>query len=134
MKKINKLIILGMLALGVTGGAVVNQSVTAKASTSVTIDGKMSDWDSANLIEGYNGYTALASQGKYVDVYVKMKNGQVPGYGDYNFKIDGKTYYVWSSNIPSSVSSGSVKSFTLTGGQVERWYPVWDSRYWLCHE
>ena len=48
MKKINKLIILGMLALGVTGGAVVNQSVSAKASTSVTIDGKMSDWDSAN--------------------------------------------------------------------------------------
>ncbi|AYG37683.1 Firmicu-CTERM sorting domain-containing protein [Lactiplantibacillus pentosus] len=117
MKKINKLIILGMLALGVTGGAVVNQSVNAKASTSVTIDGKMSDWDSANLTEGYNGYTALASQGKYVDVYVKMKNGQVPGYGDYNFKIDGKTYYVWSSNIPSSVSSGSVKSFTLTGGK-----------------
>ncbi|EQM52976.1 hypothetical protein N692_06685 [Lactiplantibacillus plantarum EGD-AQ4] len=117
MKKINKLIILGMLALGVTGGVVVNQSVTAKASASVTIDGKMSDWDSANLVEGYNGYTALASQGKYVDVYVKMKNGKVPGYGDYNFKIGGKTYYVWSNNIPSSVSSGSVKSFTLTGGK-----------------
>ncbi|KGE75458.1 Firmicu-CTERM sorting domain-containing protein [Lactiplantibacillus paraplantarum] len=117
MKKINKLMILGMLAFSMTGAMVMTNSVTADASTNVTIDGKMNDWKSATLTEGYNGYTALAGDGQYVNVYVKMKNGQVPGYGDYNFTIDGKTYYVWSSNIPSSVSSGSVKSFTLTGGK-----------------
>ncbi|MDL2062459.1 hypothetical protein QQE18_09415 [Lactiplantibacillus paraplantarum] len=117
MKKINKLMILGMLAFSMTGAMVMTNSVTADASTNVTIDGKMNDWKSATLTEGYNGYTALAGDGQYVNVYVKMKNGQVPGYGDYNFTIDGKTYYVWSNNIPSSVSSGSVKSFTLTGGK-----------------
>lgn len=119
MKKINKLMILGMLVLGVTGATMINPEMTtaAHASANITIDGKMNDWKDATLTEGYNDYTALASAGQYVNVYVKMKNGAVPGYGDYNFTIDGKTYYIWSKNISGSVSSGTVKSFTLTGGK-----------------
>ncbi|MBP5816632.1 Firmicu-CTERM sorting domain-containing protein [Lactiplantibacillus plantarum] len=119
MKKINKLMILGMLVFGVTGATMINPEMTtaAHASANITIDGKMNDWKDATLTEGYNGYTALASAGQYVNVYVKMKNGAVPGYGDYNFTIDGKTYYIWSKNISGSVSSGTVKSFTLTGGK-----------------
>ncbi|KZU56235.1 extracellular protein [Lactiplantibacillus plantarum] len=101
MKKINKLMILGMLVFGVTGATMINPEMTtaAHASANITIDGKMNDWKDATLTEGYNGYTALASAGQYVNVYVKMKNGAVPGYGDYNFTIDGKTYYIWSKNL-----------------------------------
>lgn len=61
------------------------------------------------LTEGYNGYMAMVSDGKYVYVYVKMKYGQVPGYGDYNFDIGGQKYYVWSNEMPSSQSDGRSK-------------------------
>jgi len=58
----------------------------------------------------------MVSDGDYVYIYVKMKYGQVPGYGDYNFDIGGKKVYVWSDNIPSSQSDGDVKAVTFTGG------------------
>jgi len=82
----------------------------------IVIDGKFNDWKNVTLTEGYNGYTAMVSDGNYVYVYVKMKYGQVPGYGDYNFDISGKKVYVWSDNIPSSQNDGDVKAVSFTGG------------------
>lgn len=82
----------------------------------IVIDGKFNDWKHVTLTEGYNGYTAMVSDGDYVYVYVKMKYGQVPGYGDYNFDVGGKKVYVWSDNIPSSQSNGDVKAVSFTGG------------------
>ncbi|MFC6289024.1 Firmicu-CTERM sorting domain-containing protein [Levilactobacillus angrenensis] len=115
--KLWKLMIAGVVALGLAGAATVSATpVTAHASDNVTIDGKFSDWDGTSLTVGYNGYTALKSNGKYIDVYVKMKNGPVPGHGDYIFKIGGKTYHAWSNDIDGTPSKGSVKSFTVTGG------------------
>ncbi|WP_125580033.1 Firmicu-CTERM sorting domain-containing protein [Levilactobacillus cerevisiae] len=91
--------------------------VTAQASDNITIDGKFSDWDNANLTTGNNEATfAMESNGKYVDVYVNMKYGQVPGYGDYIFTINNKTYHVWSGNIPSTVAKGDIKPITFSGG------------------
>ncbi|UZM81684.1 hypothetical protein OP869_08750 [Lactiplantibacillus argentoratensis] len=116
MKKINKLMILGMLVFGVTGATMINPEMTtaAHASANITIDGKMNDWKDATLTEGYNGYTALASAGQYVNVYVKMKNGAVPGYGDYNFTIDGKTAnYKFNPNKPGIFQWQSVDDVFL---------------------
>ncbi|MEN2368810.1 Firmicu-CTERM sorting domain-containing protein [Levilactobacillus brevis] len=117
--KLQKIILAGAVALGLAGTAIVTEpTLAAAASSSVTIDGNFSDWQDANLTEGYNGDTALASSGKYVEVYVKMKNGPVPGYGDYNFTIDGQRYYIWSDNVPSNVSKGETKKVTFTGGKT----------------
>ncbi|TGD20462.1 Firmicu-CTERM sorting domain-containing protein [Levilactobacillus suantsaiihabitans] len=114
--KLWKLMMTGVVALGLAGAATVSATpVTAHASDNITIDGKFSDWDGTSLTEGYSGYTALKSNGKYIDVYVKMKNGQVPGHGDYIFKIGGKTYHAWFADIGSQ-NKGVIKSFTVTGG------------------
>ncbi|MFD1454493.1 Firmicu-CTERM sorting domain-containing protein [Levilactobacillus lanxiensis] len=116
--KLWKLMMAGVVALGLAGAVVTAEpaTVTAQASDNITIDGKFSDWDNANLTDSYNGSTAMESNGQYIDVYVKMQNGQVPGYGDYNFTIDGKNYFVWSDNIPGSVAKGESKAVTFTGG------------------
>ncbi|APX71262.1 Firmicu-CTERM sorting domain-containing protein [Companilactobacillus allii] len=82
------------------------------------IDGKYQDWKNMTLTEGYNGYTAMSSDGDNIYVYVKMKNGTVPGYGDYNFDIGGKKFYIWSDNISNNLSSGESKKISLTGGDI----------------
>lgn len=81
MKKINKLMILGMLVFGVTGATMINPEMTtaAHASANITIDGKMNDWKDATLTEGYNGYTALASAGQYVRSFLGISTGSVNG-------------------------------------------------------
>ncbi|AVK61158.1 Firmicu-CTERM sorting domain-containing protein [Lactobacillus sp. CBA3605] len=124
--KLRTVMMVGAAMLGLTSTVTLMMPTSASAaattsanstSSNVTIDGKFSDWSGVSLTEGYNGYTAMVSDGQSVDVYVKMKNGNVPGYGDYNFTIGGKQYYVWSNNIPSSVSSGESKQVTFTGGK-----------------
>jgi len=57
------------------------------------------------------------SDGDYVYVYVKMKYGMVPGYGDYNFDVGGQKYYVWSKNIPSSIGDNETKAVDFIGGK-----------------
>lgn len=65
--KLQKIILAGAVALGLAGTAIVTEpTLAAAASSSVAIDGNFSDWQDANLTEGYNGDTALASSGKYV--------------------------------------------------------------------
>lgn len=91
--------------------------IVVYVSVNIIIDGKMNDWKDVMLMEGYNGYMVFVSVGQYVNVYVKMKNGVVLGYGDYNFIIDGKMYYIWFKNILGSVSLGMVKFFILIGGK-----------------
>ncbi|MFC6202925.1 Firmicu-CTERM sorting domain-containing protein [Lactiplantibacillus nangangensis] len=92
----------------------------------IVIDGKFNDWKNVTLTEGYDGYTAMVSDGNYVYVYVKMKYGQVPGYGDYNFDISGKKVYVWSDNIPSSQNEGDVKAVSFTGGDYNEGHQYGD--------
>ncbi|WP_125763738.1 Firmicu-CTERM sorting domain-containing protein [Levilactobacillus mulengensis] len=113
--KLWKLMMAGVVALGLASAVVTAEPVTAQASDNITIDGKFSDWDNVHLTENNNGYMALVSSGKYVNVYVKMKYSQVPGHGDYIIKIGGKTYHAWFDDI-GNVSKGDVKNFTLTGG------------------
>lgn len=84
----------------------------------VAIDGKFQDWKNMTLTEGYNGYTAMSSDGNNIYVYVKMKYGTVPGYGDYNFDIGGKKFYIWSDGISGNVSDGQSKKFNVTGGSI----------------
>ncbi|MFD1417717.1 Firmicu-CTERM sorting domain-containing protein [Companilactobacillus keshanensis] len=115
--KLRKIIVIGAIMLGLGGsiGFIKPATVNADSST-ITIDGKFSDWKNINLIEGYNGYTGMVSDGQYVNVYVKMKNGQVPGHGDYIFNVDGKDYHVWTNDISGDVAEGDAKQITLTGG------------------
>jgi len=115
--KLWKLMMAGVVALGLAGAVVTAEpaTVTAQASDNITIDGKFSDWDNVHLTENNNGYMALVSSGKYVNVYVKMKYSQVPGHGDYIITIGGKTYHAWFDDI-GNVNKGDVKNFTLTGG------------------
>ncbi|AVK63747.1 Firmicu-CTERM sorting domain-containing protein [Lactobacillus sp. CBA3606] len=124
--KLRTVMMVGAAMLGLTSTVTLMTPTSASAaattsanstSSNVSIDGKFSDWSGVSLTEGYNGYTAMVSDGQSVNVYVKMKNGNVPGYGDYNFTIGGKQYYVWSNNIPSSLSSGDTKQVTFTGGK-----------------
>lgn len=115
--KLRKMLVIGLVALGLAGStAFMNPAaVNADTTSSVAIDGKFSDWDNANLTEGYNGYTAMTSDGQYVNVYVKMKYAAVPGHGDYVFTINGKDYHVWSGDMPTSKNDGD-KQITMTGG------------------
>lgn len=94
-----------------------NNASNDNDNLNIKIDGNFNDWKNVTLTEGYDGYTAMVSDGKYVYVYVKMKYGQVPGYGDYNFDISGQKYYVWSGDMPSSQSDGAVKAVSFTGGE-----------------
>lgn len=116
--KLWKLMMAGVVALGLASAVVTAgpSTVTAQASDNITIDGKFSDWDNVSLTDSYNGSTAMESNGKYVDIYVKMQNGQVPGYGDYNFTIGDKNYYVWSNDIPGSVAKDESKAVTFHAG------------------
>ncbi|AYM02289.1 Firmicu-CTERM sorting domain-containing protein [Levilactobacillus yiduensis] len=115
--KLWKLMMAGVVALGLAGAAAVSATpVTAHASDNITIDGKFSDWKGADLTIGYSGAMAVKSDGQYIDVYVRMQNGSVPGYGDYSIQVDGKTYHAWSGD-DLSVSGDQTKSFTLTGGK-----------------
>ncbi|WP_125588021.1 Firmicu-CTERM sorting domain-containing protein [Companilactobacillus jidongensis] len=115
--KLRKMLLIGALSLGMAGSVALIEPITSvDASSNIAIDGNFSDWQNADLTEGYSGYMAMKSDGQYVDVYVKMKNGQVPGYGDYNFTINNKTYYVSSNNIPSNVDTGDAKQVTFNGG------------------
>lgn len=81
----------------------------------INIDGKFQDWKYMKLTEGYDGYTAIASDGNYVYVYVKMKDGPFPGHGDYEFDINGKKVHVWSGDN-TNVESGEIKKISFTGG------------------
>ncbi|KRK64273.1 hypothetical protein FC72_GL000585 [Companilactobacillus tucceti DSM 20183] len=113
--KLRKMIVLGAILLGFAGtSAFFTPSVANAASdaSSVTIDGQFSDWKDAKLVEGYNGYTSMVSDGQYIDVYVKMKYAAVPGHGDYIFNIDGKKYHAW---FPDT-SSDEPKQISITGG------------------
>lgn len=115
--KVRKIIMFFTILLGLVGSTAFMQPSTVSASSdssNISIDGNFDDWKNANLTEGYNGYTAMVSDGHYVDVYVKMKDSiVVPGHGDYDFTIDGKTYHVWTEDIPN----GSKKQITFTGGE-----------------
>lgn len=84
----------------------------------IRIDGKFDDWKYVDLTEGYNGYTAMVSDGDYVYVYVQMKNSTtVPGYGDYNFEMGGKKFFVWSDKMPNYiVNKDNPVKVTLIGG------------------
>jgi len=123
MMRLRKIMLLGAVVLGLTGLGSISGSTTATAASSnanstssaITIDGQFSDWSGAKLTEGYNGYTALMDNGRYVATYVKMKNGNIPMTGDYNFEIDGKTYYVWLSD--TAVGSGKTKAVTVKAGK-----------------
>ncbi len=92
----------------------------------IVIDGAFQDWTNVAItkVAGdsvYNSrYMAMVSDGKYVYVYVKMQPyDAMPGYGDYNFQIGGKTYNVWSSNIPNNLTvDGDAQAVTLTGGDT----------------
>lgn len=114
--KLWKLMMAGVVALGLAGAAAVSATpVTAHASDNITIDGKFSDWDNATLVSGDSGSLAAESTGQYIDVFVKMRYGNVPGYG-YEFKVGDKTYHVSSTDTPNgNVNKGEIKSFTLTG-------------------
>jgi len=120
--KLRRLMILGAAVLGLTGlvtltgPSTVNAASSAANSTSsaISIDGQFSDWSGATLTNGYNGSTALVDNGRYLNVYVKMQNGNVPTHGDYIFIINGKTYHAWLSD--TSVDSGKTKAVTVTGG------------------
>ncbi|KRK80173.1 Firmicu-CTERM sorting domain-containing protein [Companilactobacillus nodensis] len=115
--KLRKMLLIGAVALGMAGSAaLIEPAMNVDASSNVAIDGDFSDWQGVDLTDGNNGSMAMKSDGQYVDVYVKMKNGQVPGYGDYNFTINNKTYYVSSKNIPSNVDAGDAKQVTFNGG------------------
>lgn len=114
--KLWKLMMTGVVALGLAGAATVSATpVTAHASDNITIDGKFSDWKGADLTIGYSGALAAESNGQYLDVYIRMQNGAVPGYGDYHIKVDVKTFHVWTGD-DLSVNKGETKSFNLTGG------------------
>ncbi|MFC6323946.1 Firmicu-CTERM sorting domain-containing protein [Companilactobacillus baiquanensis] len=112
--KFRKIIVIGAVILGLAGASSFAEPlVTDAASTdSVTIDGQFSDWKDANLVEGYNGYTSLVSDGQYVNVYVKMKYAAIPGHGDYIFKIGDKSYHAWFPDV----NNGDTKQITITGG------------------
>ncbi len=103
---------IGLVSLGLFGLASLVNSSDVSAASNVAIDGQFSDWKDASLTEGYNGYTAMKSDGQYVDVYVKMKYAAVPGHGDYIFNIDGKQYHAW---FPDT-SSDQPKQISITGG------------------
>lgn len=113
--KLWKLMMAGVVALGLAGAATVSATpVTAHASDNITIDGKFSDWDNASLTKGYSGSIGVESTGQYIDVYVKMDYNTVPGHGDYVIKIDGKTYHAWFQD--ETLSKDETKAITVTGG------------------
>lgn len=100
--KLRKIMLLGAVALGLTGLGLATGPTTVNAAsssanstrTAISIDGQFSDWAGVPLTSGYNGSTALVDNGCYLNVYVKMQSGHgnVPAHGDYIFKIDGKHY------------------------------------------
>jgi uncharacterized protein (TIGR04145 family) len=104
-----------------TGGSTQNNS---NDNLPIVIDGAYKDWANITLtkVAGdniYNSrYMAMVSDGKYVYVYVKMQPyDAMPGYGDYNFTIGGKKYFVWSNDMPSSLTTdGESQKVTMTAG------------------
>jgi len=117
LMKLWKLMMAGVVALGLAGAVVTAEpaTVTAQASDNITIDGKFSDWKNDDLTEGYNGYTALGSGGKYVDAYVKMKGQQKMPTSGYTFVVNNKTYHVSLKDIPD-VQDGETKAVTVYAG------------------
>lgn len=113
--KLWKLIVAGMVALGLAGAAELT-SVTAEASDGISIDGDFADWKTADLTEGSNGFTALESDGQYLDFYVKKEYGGIPQNGNYDLLIEGKHYYLSPKNMTGSVNAGDKKSFSLVAG------------------
>ncbi|MFD1550359.1 Firmicu-CTERM sorting domain-containing protein [Levilactobacillus fuyuanensis] len=84
----------------------------------IKIDGKFEDWKDVDLTEGYDGYTAMVSDGDYVYVYVQMKDNDVlPGTGDYNFDIGGKQVYVSTKHMPNNVKEGDAEPVSFVAGK-----------------
>lgn len=118
--KLRKMLLIGAVALGMAGSAaLIEPAMNVDASSNVAIDGDFSEWEFADLTEGYNGFMTMKSDGQYVDVFVKMKNGPVTA-GNYGFSVDNKTYHISSNDIPSNVDAGSVKPVTFIGGDWDR--------------
>jgi len=113
--KLWKLIMAGVVALGLAG-AIEMMPTIAEASDNISIDGDFSDWKTADLTEGYNGFTALESHGQYLDVYVQKNDGGIPENGNYDLVIADKHYFLKPQNLTASVSAGEKKAFSLVAG------------------
>ncbi|WP_155286354.1 Firmicu-CTERM sorting domain-containing protein [Lacticaseibacillus zhaodongensis] len=89
-------------------------------STSMSTDPDQWAKDGVKLTKTSTGNASMAvtTNGDTAYVYVKMADYQpLPDHNGYTFTINGKTFQVWTGDMPNNLSDGSSADVSFTGGQ-----------------